>query len=160
MRTSPTAADRPILRWLLTILSAWSLIACPWSCWWWLSVAMHSDDIVGISQGCVGAGIVYDKPWADRIRPASIIFGAAPDYMPLLPFGSVESSDIWFSVTVPLWAIALASGVPAAWLWAKRRRLRPTDCRKCGYDLSATPRNTKCPECGQIVKQSTERPRA
>jgi hypothetical protein len=56
----------------------------------------------------------------------------------------------------PLWMIALAAAllpsVTAGRLWSKRRqraRRRLNDlCRKCGYDLRATPE--RCPECGTI----------
>lgn len=53
-------------------------------------------------------------------------------------------------VIFPLWFVMLLSGVcPAWWIYTwRRRRVRHAAglCRKCGYDLRATP--TRCPECG------------
>jgi hypothetical protein len=61
-----------------------------------------------------------------------------------------RSSDHWF-IWVPLWPFALATAAPPAAWWAvrrrqKRHRARPGICRRCGYDLRATPE--RCPECG------------
>jgi hypothetical protein len=120
---------------------------------------MLSDDLFGVSRGCVAAVINYNVSWADRLRVSHVVFGDAPDYLPALPFGGFEWSDSSSGATIihlPLWAIALGLGAPAAWLWARHRRLRATDCPACGYDLSATPRNSKCPECGQEAKSSAE----
>ena len=53
-------------------------------------------------------------------------------------------------LVVPDWSLALATAlVPVGWLYARswlRRGLRPGHCRRCGYDLRATP--GRCPECG------------
>jgi len=54
----------------------------------------------------------------------------------------------WF-LTVPDWFGVLATAaLPSLWLLRRlwSRRCRPGFCRKCGYDLRATPRI--CPECG------------
>jgi hypothetical protein len=55
-------------------------------------------------------------------------------------------------IALPLWFIGLATLAPAL-LWLKRwrvarRRAGRGICRKCGYDLRATPE--RCPECGTL----------
>ena len=57
------------------------------------------------------------------------------------------------TVGVPLWALAGSSAVLPT-LWFRRRRLdrrrrRTGACRRCGYDLRATPE--RCPECGTVT---------
>lgn len=51
-------------------------------------------------------------------------------------------------IILPLWVIALASGIVGA---AGARMCQPPRiglCRNCDYDLSATPETRPCPECG------------
>jgi heme A synthase len=56
---------------------------------------------------------------------------------------------LWFH---PLW-MALASIVVLAATWRKvSHTVRPGQCRRCGYDLRATPE--RCPECGTAGKSS------
>ncbi len=53
------------------------------------------------------------------------------------------------SLTVPHWLpVAVLAVAPLAWLagWRDRRRYPTGHCRRCGYDLRASPE--KCPECG------------
>jgi hypothetical protein len=56
------------------------------------------------------------------------------------------------SIEVPYWLfIVLSAILPARWLIIRRRwqrRQRAGLCRRCGYDLRATP--DRCPECGNI----------
>ena len=59
----------------------------------------------------------------------------------------------------PHWAAAVALGVPPLGLikpivlyLRTRRRARRGQCRSCGYDLRATPR--QCPECGALAAAS------
>jgi hypothetical protein len=50
-------------------------------------------------------------------------------------------------LTVPYWSMAIAFGIlPFAVVVSRRRRHPIGCCRKCGYDLRATP--DRCPECG------------
>jgi hypothetical protein len=56
-------------------------------------------------------------------------------------------------VMFPVWlAIALLLPLPAARAAAlvrQNRRRRVGHCRRCGYDLRATP--GRCPECGEVA---------
>ena len=64
------------------------------------------------------------------------------------------------SVAVAIWPLALATGALPAWwtvLWAlryriERRRRREGLCKRCGYDLRASPE--RCPECGTAVDRT------
>jgi hypothetical protein len=58
----------------------------------------------------------------------------------------------WWEATAPCWFIALVgAGLPTWSIRARRARRRPSPgcCRRCGYDLRATP--NRCPECGTPV---------
>jgi hypothetical protein len=62
------------------------------------------------------------------------------------------SRDHWY-VRAPLWPLCLATAAPPAAWWAIRRRDKRRGalvgrCRRCGYDLRATPH--RCPECGVV----------
>jgi hypothetical protein len=55
-------------------------------------------------------------------------------------------------VIVPHWLLCLAVGVlPAAWTYRhlRARPVPPGHCRRCGYDLRASP--ARCPECGEAA---------
>jgi hypothetical protein len=60
-------------------------------------------------------------------------------------------------ITAPFWGLVAATAVlPLAKLAAllrRRRRREPGTCRKCGYDLRATPH--RCPECGAATGTAT-----
>jgi len=146
----------PAMRWLLTIIAALSSATWLLSYWWEASLHLRIDDCVAIWRGCLMLSYDYRSMWADHQgEPTAWIGRTRP--LPTLYWGSFEWShptDMVFALLIPLWALALASGVPAAWLWMRRRRLRPIDCQKCGYDLAATPGISKCPECGQPATQS------
>lgn len=157
MRKLITPKIVTVLRWLLTILAGLSLFAWVFSCWLEVCVGVRDDDYVGVWRGCLSISYDYGAKWADHTGEPSAWIGRRN--LPLLHWGSLEwsyphPSSMIFIRLIPLWAIALVCGLPAAWLWAKRRRLLPTDCQKCGYDLSATPAISKCPECGAAIQRS------
>ena len=59
--------------------------------------------------------------------------------------------DIGWKLGLPLWPIVLLTAIgPSIWFIAMTRRRRrgvAGHCRRCGYDLRASP--DRCPECGR-----------
>jgi hypothetical protein len=61
------------------------------------------------------------------------------------PAFAIHGQD--WNLTVPLWIIALATGMLSAILWPRRLKLRKGICQNCGYDLTGNASGI-CPECG------------
>ena len=93
-------------------------------------------------------------------RLAGFRWGAFPTYLPPEDWRVRPRSKPWTLagiirfVGVPFYAIALVTAlIPAVRLGASLRssaRARRGTCRRCGYDLRATP--GRCPECGTTVE--------
>jgi hypothetical protein len=59
-------------------------------------------------------------------------------------WGMASNLEVGFQ----MYAVALlASVLPSVW-WYKRQRNQAGRCKRCGYDLRATP--DRCPECGEV----------
>jgi hypothetical protein len=66
-----------------------------------------------------------------------------------------------FALVVPDWSLLIAAALlPFAWLFRRwmgaRRKAMEGRCRRCGYDLRATP--DRCPECGTQVARRARQP--
>lgn len=68
---------------------------------------------------------------------------------------SRDGNNLIGAAVVPYWFPAsLAALLPLWWVvgwWRSRGRPRLNLCRKCGYDLRATPE--RCPECGTVARK-------
>jgi len=80
------------------------------------------------------------------------------------PFGAGAQGDVlrergdaplatWWGFGVPFWVLAAFFFIPSVALLHRALQTRshraPGLCRKCGYDLRATP--DRCPECGMVT---------
>jgi hypothetical protein len=131
-----------------------------------------------VSSGCggIGIGAMWERIGILRARderPLSVEHDSSPIYpRGEKGFGSVrtwhgfgfefnpamklmEPAFVWgfWSLIVPLWALAVLFFVPPAISmkrWLRRRgRGASSRCVVCNYDLRATP--DRCPECGAIA---------
>lgn len=58
----------------------------------------------------------------------------------------------------PYWLLLLGTSIPTAWLFYRdRRRIRPSHCRRCGYDLTGNTSGV-CSECGKPAAAAAEKP--
>jgi hypothetical protein len=157
---------------LLNLLTALSLLLCLAAAALWVRSYFVGDTFdwatragragVDSCRGNVSMGRV-DVPPADlatiprgtlfRSKPAG--WAAAERTEPAWSFAGFAVVHFDFrgmrvrELRVPFWALVLVTGVaPVVYM---RRRLRAPvpagTCRRCGYDLRATP--DRCPECGK-----------
>lgn len=88
------------------------------------------------------------KPiWRDENLSDALV-DAPRQMLPQFKRGSNRQG--WEIVAIPLWipflALAVLAVVQLAPEWRRRRRAWGGCCKRCGYDLRATPE--QCPECG------------
>ena len=78
---------------------------------------------------------------SQRLKPAWSFAGFALAHVSI---GGMRATELH----VPYWIVVLAAGVLPAVYLRRRFRVPPSTstCRRCGYDLRATPQ--RCPECG------------
>ena len=141
------------IRWLCVLAAAASAIAYLASWRWNYGLDVCADHYVGVGRGCVLIGYVEGVDWAEFPKQLSARMWPRHPKIQMLHLGtfvrqpSAVSSYTTVELALPLWMLTLVFIAPAAWLWVNRRKLRPTDCKRCGYDLRGLAGN-KCPECG------------
>jgi hypothetical protein len=128
---------------------------------WWVTIQS--------GRGSVGAGVMVleRRPGSPIPRILGLRCGTATARTPSrvsvgatrLGFGYESHADAddvvgrWreWDVVVPSWSLPLFfAAAPALWVYRRRCRPCPTGlCRRCGYDLRATPE--RCPECGAVA---------
>ena len=143
-------------------LCVMALVAWPVGYWRRVYVYYRFGAIqVGVQThaGTMSLGIYeYPRPalmngWGGAVRGLE-----ADDYEGLFNFGHLHSpprrigDNLYDGWWCPHWfLVALLGATPAMWVVRFRRRrewLLRGRCRKCGYDMRATPE--RCPECGEI----------
>jgi hypothetical protein len=96
---------------------------------------------------------VISPPWLE-FRP--LVAGSEKYRYSFLGFGyrpyeadPVKASFGWSGIRLPYWLpVGVAAAFVVIWIRRRFRRFGPGQCRKCGYDLRATPE--RCPECGTV----------
>jgi len=84
-------------------------------------------------------------------------FGSSAEFLGISFWIAHPPARDWRVVTSAAWKIVLLLLLPFGWMarWACRgKNFIAASCRKCGYDLRATP--DRCPECGTPVRKQKE----
>lgn len=115
---------------------------------------------INSDSGIVEIGYVDDSNGELRSGVHLYFQVPLPRHSPKLNRIAITWPDGHFMLELPWWFIWLFTGAPGGFLLARRlstriwkelrelftRRHIPGVCRKCGYDLRASP--DRCPECG------------
>jgi hypothetical protein len=166
-----------LLRYVLLLLSILCVLLCAATIWLWVRghEGPESINYTSKNQWCVsiisGHGTIdicvipdwkQDPDFYYTRYPPNVWYGTRYSYKNrFLGFGRGEQWPEyggWY-VNIPNWFIAAitAGGVLLlARMWWKRRPRPAGRCRRCGYDLRATP--DRCPECGTPGRFSSARP--
>ena len=144
----------------ITILAAMSLALCVAIALLWFDSKRNLAGIgLGISStaiygaiahdGTLWLGVAYEQPrsFVNTVRRP---IGAGDKFGPTVAgFGWMRDSNAYF-LGLPFWMLLPAAAGLSIWLWRARPPKHAAGvCRRCGYDLRATP--DRCPECGAAV---------
>lgn len=138
-----------------------ALLSWPAGYWRRLHVSYRFGHVqVGIQSaaGTLSLGryeypVALPRGWGGAVRSLEADSHSGPfDFGRLHKPRRRPDDNLFDAVWCPHWfVVALCGVLPAVWLVRFRRRrewLRRGRCRRCGYDLRATP--DRCPECGLV----------
>jgi hypothetical protein len=148
-------------RWQILVLAVGSLLLCVAAVVLWVDSVWHSSGF-GLAAGSqsIYGGIarrgtlwlgVSHEPARRFVNVIRSPVAQNQDRFPssFIGFGWIRGNGAVF-LGVPLWLLAPATGALGVMFWRRRpRRFLAGTCRRCGYDLRATP--DRCPECGTIA---------
>ena len=115
----------------------------------------HGQRFIGVTSGHGTVDLLYIAHWPQEpefrlTRYDSVVYYGTRYSKRLLGFGAATLQNGGRYVNIPHWFLLVMAITPAAWAgWRMRRSRESGRCRKCGYDLRATP--MRCPECGTEV---------
>ena len=141
---------RRILKW--TGLTATLLIVGLWAfSLWWAGSFIGERFALICRGGCLNIfrsqGRIGPIPHGWHIRPLAgrNSFGLELPTM-------IEGWQA-YAIILPLWLPLLVFAIPTAWLFYRdRKRIPPSHCQKCGYNLTWNT-SGRCPECGDPIPE-------
>ncbi len=160
--------SRPRVRTLLLSAGAavWLLLVAAWG----ITLRWPVSHDLQTGQRVSAVGITYGEVWLLRIQPLPSSPNIHTTVQYALPAGGAAARNYGlvlptcnkgpvgpystFHVSVPIWLLLLAIGLPTCALYFRRRRRRPGHCVQCDYDLTGNVTGV-CPECGLAYAPDT-----
>ena len=152
---------------LVNIVAGLSLLLCAATVVEWVPSYRRSHELCWVrrrelGQHRVAVGVEFSRGILVATTRPDRSEDARPDLHSELDlpweYGTVNrlgfGLDPW-AIYVPLWFVTLLTATPPAaraLTWRRRPAGRAGTCRRCGYDLRATP--DRCPECGQVPERA------
>lgn len=135
-------------KWTGTILVALIIIATL------ISTRVRCSVVWGRFNFCLWPGAFQVLLWSPGAQDAKFDFSyVVPPYLSAPSWKFIidrnPGGNQYWGFYAPFWFWLALAGLPTALLWwSDRSRFRAGHCSACGYNLSALPQGTPCPECG------------
>jgi len=159
----PTRRADAMARWGLSAIAA--VLIAIWLAGQWYTAILRTPALasgwfaaVGIGQGAFVVGWTTKPELARHAGAAQLApSGAADHWLPRF-----AHSPAGVQIIAPVWILLVATGAPAALLWARevrrRRWARAGRCHACGYPMPPGSAHAACPECGRIARADRRAP--
>jgi hypothetical protein len=138
-----------LTRWLFNGVAAisFALFLLTIILWIWSNADTKTYHLIfnmhGISIGSSVGNVLYEGPPKEPQVWTIYVAGQTPR-----AYNGIGPT----TMLIPCWEVAPVVGtVPVIWLIIRlrsKRHIMESHCKKCGYDLRATP--DRCPECGTV----------